>query len=159
MATQQATNNHVSAPIKRIRWATQRVTGSKGRSKRHSILDRLHKRTASAEKKRESGGTESVLESTTAETIDGSEEDNAEETKHRTIYFNLSLPAEAKDEQGHPKATYERNKVRTAKYTAMSFIPKNLWFQFHSIANLFFLLMIVLGVSQGTLFFHRCCLI
>ena len=65
----------------------------------------------------------------------------------RQIYFNIPLPKEAKDKDGHPKAQFGRNKVRTAKYTPISFIPKNLWFQFHNIANNYFLFVIILAVG------------
>ena len=65
----------------------------------------------------------------------------------RTVFFNVPLPPGHVDEQGHPLKHYRRNKVRTAKYTPISFIPKNLWFQFHNIANVYFLFLIVLAVS------------
>lgn len=65
----------------------------------------------------------------------------------RSIFFNLALPADAVDEDGHPTRHYQRNKIRTAKYTPLSFIPKNLWFQFHNIANVYFLFLIILAVS------------
>jgi len=65
----------------------------------------------------------------------------------RKIFFNMSLPADAVDENGHPTRHYKRNKVRTAKYTPLSFVPKNLWFQFHNIANVYFFALIILSVS------------
>lgn len=65
----------------------------------------------------------------------------------RTVYFNQPLPPDAVDEQGHPLKHYRRNKVRTAKYTPLSFVPKNLWYQFHNIANVYFLFLIILTVS------------
>ncbi|KAI9809312.1 MAG: hypothetical protein M1825_002603 [Sarcosagium campestre] len=145
MAIQQHSDTNVSTPIKRIRWATQRVTGQSGRRKRVSIMDRLHKRTASAEKKRESAGTDSVVDSNTAETAEGSDEGSEPEIKHRTIYFNLPLPDEAKDEDGRPLTEFGRNKIRTAKYTPLSFVPKNLWFQFHNVANVYFLFITILA--------------
>jgi phospholipid-translocating ATPase len=64
----------------------------------------------------------------------------------RRVYFNVPLPQTERDEEGHPLAQYARNKIRTAKYTPLSFIPKNLWFQFHNIANVYFLFIIILGV-------------
>jgi len=67
----------------------------------------------------------------------------------RTIYFNSNLPPDAIDENGHPVRHYKRNKIRTAKYTPISFIPKNLWYQFHNIANVYFLFLIILAVSCG----------
>ncbi|GMG22169.1 unnamed protein product [[Candida] boidinii] len=54
-----------------------------------------------------------------------------------------------KDEKtGLPKATYPRNKIRTTKYTPISFIPKNLIFQFTNIANTYFLIIIILGAFE-----------
>ncbi|EPS36869.1 hypothetical protein H072_9476 [Dactylellina haptotyla CBS 200.50] len=65
---------------------------------------------------------------------------------HRNIYVNLPLPAEEKDEDGKPLAQYARNKIRTAKYTPLSFIPKNLWLQFHNVANIYFLFITILQI-------------
>lgn len=135
--------SNVSNPIKRIRWATQRVTGSGARKKRHGIIDRLHKRSASTEKKRASGETAQ----NGVETQDrvGSEEGD-EEASQRRIFFNLPLPDDAMDEEGRPLRKFSRNKIRTAKYTPLSFVPKNLWFQFQNVANVYFLFLIILGV-------------
>ena len=151
MAIQE--ESHVSNPIKRIRWATQRVTGANEQKKRRSIINRFHHRkTNSTEKKRESGGS---AEGPSLEGIQEEAEDPAETEDHeqdrRRIFFNIPLPNEVKDEEGHPTAHYARNKIRTAKYTPLSFIPKNLWFQFHNIANIYFLFVIVLAVSRSSL--------
>ncbi|CAO1598872.1 phospholipid transporting ATPase [Xanthoria calcicola] len=135
----------VSNPTKRIRWATQRVTGSKERHVRQSILDRFqHRKTTSSEKKRQSGDT-SHLDGITEEPEE-SEAGDGHESSRRRIYFNIPLPDTAKDEHGHPITHYERNKIRTAKYTPLSFVPKNLWFQFHNVANIYFLFVILLGI-------------
>ncbi|KAI9697394.1 MAG: hypothetical protein M1836_004672 [Candelina mexicana] len=141
--------SNVSNPIKRMRWATQRAPGQSGKRKRHSIISRLHKRTGSSEKKRESGGADSSdhppLESVQEEN-EGSEAGTELGAAHRQIYFNIPLPDDARDEDGHPLATFGRNKIRTAKYTPLSFVPKNLWFQFHTIANIYFLFVIILAI-------------
>ena len=139
--------SNVSNPIKRIGWATQRVTGAQGRHKRHSILDRFHhRRSGSGEKKRESADGPRLEGVQEEEETDKSEEggDNGHAT--RRIFFNIPLSDDAKDAEGHPLAKYARNKIRTAKYTPLSFIPKNLWFQFHNIANIYFLFVIILAV-------------
>ena len=141
-------DSNVSNPIKRIRWATQRVTGANEHRKRNSILNRLHHRKAggSSEKKRESvegSHLDGVPEENEASTENVDQEDSA-----RRIFFNIPLPNDAKDEDGRPLAKYARNKIRTAKYTPLSFIPKNLWFQFHNIANIYFLFVIVLAVRK-----------
>lgn len=131
-----------TAPAKRLRWATQRVAGSQGGTKRQSILRRLsHKKRASTDSsKRESNGTdlESVPEESDAVGNDAG--------PGRRVFFNMPLPEDARDEEGHPLTQFVRNKIRTAKYTPISFIPKNLWFQFHNIANIYFLFIIILSV-------------
>ncbi|KAL8802372.1 MAG: hypothetical protein Q9182_003862 [Xanthomendoza sp. 2 TL-2023] len=137
--------SHVSNPTKRIRWATQRVTGKNERHIRQSIIDRFQNRkTTSVEKKRQSGDT-SHLDGL-AEEPEASEAGDAPPSNGRRIYFNIRLPDTATDENGHLLARYERNKIRTAKYTPLSFIPKNLWFQFHNVANIYFLFVILLGI-------------
>lgn len=65
----------------------------------------------------------------------------------REIFFNISLPERVLDAEGNPVLKYPRNKVRTARYTPLGFIPKNLWLQFHNIANVYFLFVTILAVS------------
>jgi phospholipid-translocating ATPase len=141
---------------KRLRWATQRLTGKKGNRKRGSILGRLgHRGSQNSEKKRDSGGGESMgtdlggiqEEPEPIEEPPEKTEDANPGEGPRTVFFNVPLPPDHIDEHGHPLKQYQRNKVRTAKYTPMSFIPKNLWFQFHNIANVYFLFLIILAVS------------
>ena len=126
-----------SAPTKRIRWATQRVTGRSGTQKRKSIWNRQLNRMGSTKEKRESAASSAP---------EDDEKEEAPATGNRTIYFNQPLPPEAKDSEGHPLVQYKRNKIRTAKYTPLSFLPKNLWLQFHNIANVYFLFIIILSV-------------
>jgi phospholipid-translocating ATPase len=141
--------SNVSIPIKRIRWATQRVTGANARRRRHTIIDRFHRRTSSHGKKRESGATSLEDGSTKARNdSESSETESQNADSQRTIYFNLPLPDRLKDEDGRPLTSFERNKVRTAKYTPLSFVPKNLWFQFQNVANIYFLFIIILSVSH-----------
>lgn len=139
-------DSHVSKPVKRLRWATQRVKGQSGVRKRMSIMDRLHKRTGSNEHKRQSAGSSIPNQ----ESVEGDSEVPEGGQQQRKIFFNIPLPDDAKDEEGNNKAHYGRNKVRTAKYTPLSFIPKNLFLQFHNIANIYFLFIIILSVS-GTI--------
>ena len=128
-------------PQKRIRWATHKASAQQGRKKRQSILDRLHKRTPS-----DKSTNSFASESDPSQDIDlGGDNDSQ---SGRTLYFNQPLPPEAKDEEGRPIAQFARNKIRTAKYTALSFVPKNLWFQFHNIANIYFLFIVLLSVCN-----------
>lgn len=81
--------------------------------------------------------------------------EDGDEPANRTLYFNTPLPPDLLDEDGLPLNTYPRNKIRTSKYTPLSFLPKNLWFQFHNIANIFFLFMVILVVStRANLDYH-----
>lgn len=120
------------------------MTVKSGKNKRMSILNRRHQKNGSNEKNVAPGAPESNGDASTAVDEAGQEEEEEEENDDRTLFFNIPLPDEHKDEEGHPLQTYARNKVRTAKYTPLSFIPKNLWFQFHNVANIFFLFIVIL---------------
>ncbi|KAI0138083.1 phospholipid-translocating P-type ATPase [Hypoxylon sp. NC0597] len=152
----------------RSRWATRKLTVKSSGLKRVSLMDRIHKRADSTEKKRHSGGSQSTDDHTQYDSgtvtdqneqtdqTDANSTGSDEEDGGRRVYFNLPLPDELKDDEGNPIRSYARNKIRTAKYTPLSFIPKNLWFQFHNIANIFFLFMVILvifpifgGVNPG----------
>jgi phospholipid-translocating ATPase len=107
--------------------------------KRVSIMDRFHKRAEARDEKRRS---------TAANSTTGAPPDPLpEHPGNRKVYVNVPLPESERDEDGHPMANYPRNKVRTAKYTPITFVPKNLWFQFQNIANIYFLFIIILSVS------------
>lgn len=62
----------------------------------------------------------------------------------RTIYVNLPLPRAALTPKGEPIVRYVRNKVRTSKYTIITFLPKNLFEQFRRVANVYFLALVIL---------------
>ena len=124
---------------KRTRWATQKVTGAKGVKKRASILRRLSHRRSGP---RDSFAPDNAASKDNAKAGDAEKEHGP----GRKLYFNLPLPESARDQEGHPLAQYPRNKIRTAKYTPISFVPKNLWFQLHNIANVYFIFIVILGV-------------
>ena len=88
------------------------------------------------------------LQGATEGSEDGAE-NSADHGEQRNVYFNIPLPPEALDGTGHPAVRFNRNKIRTTKYTPLNFIPKNLWFQFHNIANDYFLFLIILNVSNS----------
>ncbi|KAJ3571132.1 hypothetical protein NPX13_g5488 [Xylaria arbuscula] len=151
----------------RSRWATRKLTVKSSGVKRINIMDRIHNRTGSTEKKRESGGSSqsdgnsgvlgTTINEEPGEEVDANSTTTSEEDgESRTLFFNLPLPESFKDEEGNPSQTYTRNKIRTAKYTPLTFVPKNIWFQFHQIANIFFLFNVILiffpifgGVNPG----------
>ena len=131
--------SNISKPTKRQRWATTRVAGSSGVRKRVSIIDRFHKRSEARDEKRKSSNTAGTPSDSASINDPGS-------GSNRTIYFNIPIPESERDEEGHLKHVYPRNKIRTAKYTPLTFVPKNIWLQFHNIANIYFLFVIILNV-------------
>ncbi|ORX33448.1 hypothetical protein BD324DRAFT_639819 [Kockovaella imperatae] len=62
----------------------------------------------------------------------------------RKVYINTPLPPDLLTKSGDPLIRYVRNKVRTSKYTILTFIPKNLFEQFRRVANIFFLICVIL---------------
>ena len=155
----------------RARWATRKLTVRSGGQKQASILERIQRGTgtgSSTEKKRASAISEAQqqqhqqqqqgsTDNDDDDTATANDQSDAKSTgpssngESRTLFFNQPLPPEMKDEEGNPLITYARNKIRTAKYTPLSFIPKNLWFQFQNIANVFFLFLVILVVSRTLL--------
>ena len=135
---------NVSKPVKRMRWATTRKPGQSGVKKRLSLLQRVPKvHVSSYEEKPAGPKNDGVI----SDDSPMGQQQPQEESKSRKIYVNQPLPPEATTEDGHIEAVYARNKIRTAKYTALSFVPKNLWFQFHNIANIYFVFIVILEVS------------
>ena len=128
---------------KRARWATTRVSGAKARQKRSNIITRLSRNKAD-EKRKEHDSSEPTENSGSN---DGSDDTSEDADNGRRIFFNQPLPPDMQDEHGNPRIQYDRNKIRTARYTPLTFVPKNLYWQFHQIANVFFLFLIILGVN------------
>lgn len=64
----------------------------------------------------------------------------------RSVYFNEPLPEAAFDKKGKPLRTWQfaTNQLLTARYTVWNFVFKNLWEQYHRVANWFFTLIVVL---------------
>ncbi|KAG5934606.1 hypothetical protein E4U53_000664 [Claviceps sorghi] len=159
----------VKAPTQRARWATRKMTVKSSSNKRLSLLNRMqHKRTqsekdaagpvgngAAAEDRHPAGNGDNHGNGNPDPGAGDESESEDDEGTTRSVYFNMPLPEELLQD-GDPIHTFPRNKIRTAKYTPLSFIPKNLWFQFHNVANVFFLFLVVLvffpifgGVNPG----------
>ncbi|XP_052675449.1 phospholipid-transporting ATPase VB-like isoform X2 [Crassostrea angulata] len=47
--------------------------------------------------------------------------------------------------KNHPNCDYRSNRIKTTKYSALTFLPKNLFEQFHRFANLYFILVVALN--------------
>ena len=141
-------DSNVSKPVRRMRWATVRHQGQSGTKKRQSLLSRVPKvRLSTYEEKPSQDGKDDHGQITDISPM--GEVQEMKESKSRNVYMNVPLPEEEKTEDGYNKQQFVRNKIRTAKYTPLSFIPKNLYFQFHNIANIYFLFIIILCVSSS----------
>lgn len=63
---------------------------------------------------------------------------------YRIVVPNHTVPSKT-PKRDHPNGRYVGNKIRTTKYTLLSFLPKNLLEQFHRVANLYFIFIVVLN--------------
>lgn len=68
----------------------------------------------------------------------------AEEPRYRTVVPNHRVPLPT-PRKAHPNGRYPDNRIRTTKYTFLSFLPKNLLEQFHRVANLYFICIVLLN--------------
>lgn len=67
-----------------------------------------------------------------------------EERRYRMVVPNHTVPPKT-PKKDHPNGKRIGNKVRTTKYTLLSFLPKNLLEQFHRVANLYFIFIVLLN--------------
>ncbi|XP_058885466.1 phospholipid-transporting ATPase VA-like isoform X1 [Acipenser ruthenus] len=63
--------------------------------------------------------------------------------KTRTVHSNLLYSCAKGDE--NPNRPYAHNNIKTTKYTLLSFLPKNLFEQFHRFANVYFVFIALLN--------------
>ncbi|WVF68924.1 hypothetical protein IAT40_003698 [Kwoniella sp. CBS 6097] len=62
----------------------------------------------------------------------------------RSVFVNIPLPTSLLNTKGEPIIRYVRNKVRTSKYTIITFLPKNIFEQFRRVANIYFLFLVII---------------
>ncbi|XP_037957548.1 probable phospholipid-transporting ATPase VA isoform X2 [Teleopsis dalmanni] len=70
--------------------------------------------------------------------------ENSDERNYRIVVPNHTVPPKT-PKRDHPNGHFVANKIRTTKYTLLSFIPKNLLEQFHRVANLYFIFIVLLN--------------
>ncbi|GJQ77455.1 hypothetical protein Trydic_g20852 [Trypoxylus dichotomus] len=66
------------------------------------------------------------------------------EERFRIIVPNHTVPPKTPRKE-HPNGSRPNNKIRTTKYTLLSFLPRNLLEQFHRVANLYFIFIVLLN--------------
>ncbi|XP_053399263.1 phospholipid-transporting ATPase VA-like isoform X2 [Mercenaria mercenaria] len=64
--------------------------------------------------------------------------------KYRLIVPNHTLEEHVKSPH-HPNRNHRSNRIKTTKYSIITFLPKNLFEQFHRFANLYFLFVVALN--------------
>lgn len=69
---------------------------------------------------------------------------NEVEERSRIVVPNHVVPPRTPRKE-HPNGRRMDNKVRTTKYTLLSFLPRNLLEQFHRVANLYFIFIVLLN--------------
>lgn len=67
-----------------------------------------------------------------------------QEERFRNIVPNHTVPPKTPKKE-HPNGSRPNNKIRTTKYTLLSFLPRNLLEQFHRVANLYFIFIVLLN--------------
>ncbi|CAF4854088.1 unnamed protein product [Pieris macdunnoughi] len=66
------------------------------------------------------------------------------DNRHLIVIPNHLIPDKTPPKD-HPNGHRCNNKIRTTKYTLLSFLPKNLFEQFHRIANVYFIFIVLLN--------------
>ncbi|EFW99129.1 phospholipid-translocating p-type ATPase-like protein [Grosmannia clavigera kw1407] len=146
------TPKKAASKTKRSRWATRKMTIKSSNKKRMSIIGRANNKSTAHDKRISAGSGTLRHDDDDGEADDDDDAPDApDDQEHdgpgpRNLYFNIPLPEDQKDEDGLPVQSYARNKIRTAKYTPLSFVPKNLYWQFQAIANMFFLFLVILTI-------------
>ncbi|XP_066145545.1 phospholipid-transporting ATPase VD isoform X1 [Euwallacea fornicatus] len=69
---------------------------------------------------------------------------NEHEERIRTVVPNHIVPPKT-PRKVHPNGRNCDNRIRTTKYTLLSFLPRNLLEQFHRVANLYFIFIVLLN--------------
>ncbi|XP_050501041.1 phospholipid-transporting ATPase VD isoform X2 [Diabrotica virgifera virgifera] len=66
------------------------------------------------------------------------------EERYRVVVPNHLVPPKTPRKE-HPNGRRPDNRIRTTKYTLLSFLPRNLLEQFHRVANLYFIFIVLLN--------------
>ncbi|CAG9864504.1 unnamed protein product [Phyllotreta striolata] len=69
---------------------------------------------------------------------------NDPEERYRLVVPNHVVPPRT-PRKDHPNGRRPDNRIRTTKYTLLSFVPRNLLEQFHRVANLYFIFIVLLN--------------
>lgn len=109
--------------------------------------DTPHSATADVEEAAEQT-TKDEISSAGSSLDQGVKKGKRKPAKRRNVYLNIAPTSlQEVDKKGEPLARYPRNKVRTSKYTIITFLPRFLSEQFRRLANVYFLFLVLLQTS------------
>lgn len=143
----QKENMSRSKTLKELLSPSGSMLKPKGSKKKPNRLDSIRRPNTTEEDIIDNYSSDHNEASSSHSTPNAPKEPSDRREEKRTIVFNRILPDEFLDpDTGEPDTDYPRNKIRTTKYTPLSFIPKNFTNQFiHNVANIYFLFLIILG--------------
>ena len=75
---------------------------------------------------------------------DGSAGKKSDDDDYRLVVPKLALTVDHLEDEHAIK--HRKNGIKTTKYTIWSFLPKNLFEQFHRFANIYFLFIVILNL-------------
>ncbi len=70
---------------------------------------------------------------------------NTSNSEIRRLEPNHLYPDVSCSSKQHPNYGYKANQIKTTKYNVFTFLPKNLYEQFHRLANIYFLFIVLLN--------------
>lgn len=81
--------------------------------------------------------------------IGGNNDDDQPDSENGSKVTAASGSATKKVHRKKAKQTIANNRIKSTKYTILSFLPKNLLEQFRRIANFYFLVMTIIAIVIG----------
>ena len=80
----------------------------------------------------------------------GNEDDDVSKNPKTRLVVPNHLVSESVSRRNHPNHHYANNKIKTSKYNLITFIPKNLFEQFHQYHKIYFFAMACISFIPAT---------
>lgn len=95
------------------------------------------------------GNRVSTVSDTFTVIIGGNNDDDQTDSENGSKVTVASGSGAKKQQRKRAKQTIANNRIKSTKYTILSFLPKNLLEQFRRIANFYFLVMTIIAIVIG----------